>query len=401
MGRNSPPLKPVDQDDADVNDIEDAAEVSGGKEGGTAALRSALEPIAEDDKRIKKIFSTLDVDRRRRVPALDLVLAINSSPPSTPEDPILSEINAQHLIKMFDVDNDGDVCLYEFYRFLGLELDSVESDEEKDEKVEVNEDVEEVANTEDVIEVDVDVEGDGDEEQGVRPPNSPSPTLGERFSEAMRLANETQNTNLAASLALCDLEGDGTVSTDDLRSTLRSYGEFFSQFSSSEIHAIVNMFDANGDGTVALSEWFAAAGQVFDEEKAGIDTIVRLLGQREQDVLDNSVKNFIDSESTSEMTLSVADFETMISALDQRHNVPLKLATKVGGMDMSVAEIFKLLGGEFDVAKLMPEQLSLSVSSADLSSLPPSPSKVRGSPKKGSPKVRHEEALRERTTHFI
>lgn len=35
---------------------------------------------------------------------------------------------------MFDVDNDGDVCLYEFYRFMGLELDSVESDDEKDEE---------------------------------------------------------------------------------------------------------------------------------------------------------------------------------------------------------------------------------------------------------------------------
>jgi hypothetical protein len=46
------------------------------------------------------------------------------------------------------------------------------------------------------------------------------------------------------------------------------------------------------------------------------------------------------------MTLSVADFETMVSQLDQRHNVPLKLATKVGGMELSVAEIFKLLGGE-------------------------------------------------------
>lgn len=47
----------------------------------------------------------------------------------------------------------------------------------------------------------------------------------------MRLANETTTTNLATSLALCDLEGEGTVSTDDLRSTLRSNGEFFSQFS--------------------------------------------------------------------------------------------------------------------------------------------------------------------------
>ena len=244
---------------------------------------------------------------------------------------------------------------------MGLELDSVLSDKDENEE-------ERVA-----------VKGKGRD-------GPPSPTLGERFSDAMNQAND-QGTDIAASLAMRDLEGEGTVSADDLRSVLLANGRLFSSFSESEIEAILAMFDANGDGTVTLNEWFAAAGQTYDEDKAAVDTFVRLLGDLSQakvrgceerktgeallyhtnpSQLEDSVRSFSPGRAspTSEPAIKVSDFEAMVSQLDDKHNVPLKLVTKValivGGESdgmVSISEIFKLFKHKFDSSKFEPKKV--------------------------------------------
>ena len=60
-------------------------------------LRSALDVIAEDGNSLRRILATLDVDRRGRVPAPDLVAAINGAPGSDPRGSILNAENADRL----------------------------------------------------------------------------------------------------------------------------------------------------------------------------------------------------------------------------------------------------------------------------------------------------------------
>lgn len=292
MGRRSPPLKPQENEgeEEEVSDFE--LENEGEDENGedeqeditpssnakmnnskTEKLRAALEPISgenettplfpccnmpvlvhkshntlspstptTDNGTLRSIIKTLEVDRNKRVVGANLIKAINAS--STGAS--LSDDDASHLINMFVVDGEVDVCLYEFYRFMGRELDE-EEDEEEMEVAELAE--------------------DGGEKREVEETGHPpaiSPTLGERFKAAMAKANK--QVDLTSILAKCDYQGEGKVSVEDLRSTMLNSG-MFTSFSDGELQQILGMFDANDDGTVSLNEWYAAAGQTYDEAK--------------------------------------------------------------------------------------------------------------------------------------
>ena len=299
----------------------------------------------------------LEVDRNNRVVGKHLVNAIDSSD----EGARLSEEDAEHLMNMLVVDGEGDVCLYEFYRFMGRELD-------EDEEEEADEEVAEFAQ-----------EGDRKFMDDQQQPNSISPTLGERFKAAMAKANNSQ-TDLTSILAKCDYEGDGKVSIDDLRATMLNSG-MFTSFSDEELQSILGMFDANDDGTVSLSEWYAAAGQTYDEAKASTSVFQRLLSV-ELELLNDVIRPLL-SDNPDSGTFSKAEFESILSSLDTLNNVPLKLVHTIASNlstdsfdndAINIADIYKLFKHEFGPSAFAEAgNLSLSVSTAELSDLQSSP----------------------------
>ena len=138
-----------------------------------------------------RLMSLLDLDRRGCVRGEYLIKALGQCGVN------LSDEDASKLVGMFDVDDDGDVCMYEFWRFMGRELDEFETAADQDHGDDENDDDDDDIEDDIDVDIDVDIDMDGSFEEGEEEVTKSSPPLSPAKTSSSN--NNSPSKNLSSS----------------------------------------------------------------------------------------------------------------------------------------------------------------------------------------------------------